>query len=109
MKRIRLQAGAALLLAAALLLTAAPATAGPPARPAETAAVAPSFFDALAAWLAALWPGSGLGSPVAPAWQALGSEGEASGEPAPQHGADLDPAGEPTPQPQHGIDLDPNG
>jgi hypothetical protein len=107
----RLQRAGALLLATALLLAAVPAAAAPPERGVGEARGAPSLFDALAAWLASLWPGSGPGSTLAAGWQALGGEPDSNGETTPrdQHGPGLDPMGEPTPQPQHGPDLDPYG
>jgi hypothetical protein len=109
MSSTRSRRAAALLLAATLLLPLSPAFAASPDRAAAEAGGAPSLFDALAAWLASLWPGSGPGSTLAAGWEALVSNGDANGELAPQHGGDLDPMGEPTPQPQHGSELDPNG
>jgi hypothetical protein len=82
-------------------LAATPAAAAPPAWS------APGLVDALAAWLAALWPGGAPGETPAPVWATVGGGGEpAAGT---QLGGDLDPDGEPTAEPQLGGDLDPNG
>jgi hypothetical protein len=103
----RLQRAGALLLATALLLAAVPAAAAPPERGVGEARGAPSLFDALAAWLAALWPGATPNGAPAAAWAAAGGGGEPTIEP--QLGGDINPDGEPTPQPQLGGDIDPAG
>jgi hypothetical protein len=111
MSSTRSRRAAAVLLAATLLLPLSPAFAASPDRAAAEAGGAPSLFDALAAWLAALWPGPGAVSTPTAGWQAPGGELDSSGETTPraQHVPGLDPMGEPTPQPQHGSELDPNG
>ena len=111
MNTTRSRSAAALLLAATLLLSMSPAFAASPDPAAAEAGGAPSLFDALAAWLAALWPGSGAVWTPTAGWQGLGGDLDSNGETTPQvqHGRDLDPMGEPTPQPQHGSELDPTG
>ena len=111
MTTTRPRRAAAVLLAAALLLAAAPAVAGPSDRAAAEVAVAPSLFDTLAAWLTALWPGSGSREQPEARWQPMAGDIDPNGPPMaqPQHGGELDPNGGPTPQPQHGPEADPAG
>jgi hypothetical protein len=107
MNRTRPRRAAALLLAAALLVAATPAAAAPPARGAGEARSAPSLFDALAAWLTALWPGAAPAEAPAAGWSAVGADGEPT--PEPQLGGELDPYGGLTPEPQLGSVGDPDG
>ena len=95
---------AAIVVALGLLVAAAPAAAAP-GRTAGDPAIGPSFFDALTAWFAALWPGSGLVSAPAPACASSGAETSAER----QFGGESDPDGGPTVEPQLGCEIDPNG
>ncbi|HLE85604.1 MAG TPA: hypothetical protein VJG13_14780, partial [Thermoanaerobaculia bacterium] len=74
---------------------------------AEEARSAPSLFDALAAWLAALWTGAAPGGAPAAAWAAVGAGGEPTAKPRLRSVGDSD--GGPTVEPQLGPEGDPNG
>jgi len=102
MHAIALRRTAALVLAVALLIAAAPAAGAAPERAAGEPGIGPSFVQAVTAWLAALWPGAGPASALAPAWEALGSGLDPDGTPK---NADSGP----TDKPQLGSGLDPDG
>jgi hypothetical protein len=104
MHAIGLRRTAALLVALLLLAAAAPAAAAPE-RAAGEPGIGPSLFHALTAWLADLWPGSGLVSAPAPACASSGAETSAE----PQLGGEIDPNCGPTVEPQLGCEIDPNG
>ena len=102
MHAIALRRTAALVLAVALVIAAAPAAGAAPERAAGEPGIGPSVVQAVTAWLAALWPGAGPASALAPAWEALGSGLEPAGTPKKTDGG-------PTAEPQLGPVLDPDG
>jgi hypothetical protein len=104
MHAIGLPRTAVWLVVLGLLAAAAPAAAAPDRAVGEPG-IAPPLFQALTAWLAALWPGGGPTLTSAPAWAASAAGPTVE----PQLGGEIDPNGGPTVEPQHGIDLDPNG
>jgi hypothetical protein len=93
---------AALVLAVALLIAAVPAAGAAPERAAGEPAIDPSLVRAVTAWLAALWPGAGPASALAPAWEALDRGFDPAGTPKKTDGG-------PTAEPQFGSTLDPDG
>jgi hypothetical protein len=104
MRTIRPLRAAALLAVLALLLAAWPAAAAPGRTTADDPGVVSPLFDALTAWLATLWPGTG--PPPAPEpqadWGPLGPVADPGGAPQPESGG-------PTGRPQLGPDADPDG
>jgi hypothetical protein len=104
MHAIGLRKATALVVALGLLVAAFPAGAAPD-RAAGEPGIGPALFQAVTAWLAALWPGASPATAPAAAWAALGA-GPTAG---PQPGSGADPDGGPTVEAQLGPDADPNG
>jgi hypothetical protein len=102
MRTIRPRRAAALLAVLALLLAAWPAAAAPGRTTADDPGVVSPLFDALTAWLATLWPGTGAPPEPQSAWGPLGSDLDPGGAPQPTSGG-------PTATPQLGPDADPDG
>ena len=101
MHTIRPRRVAALLAVLALLLTALPAAAAPERPVASEPGVRVPLVHALAAWFAALWPGSD--PPAAPqsVWEELGPDADPGGAPQSvweELGSGLDPGGAPQPE-----------
>jgi len=129
MRTIRPRRAAALLAVLALLLAALPAAAAPNRTATNEPGVGVPLLDALTAWLAALWPGTGSPSTPESVWEALGGVLDPDGAPqlasapAPEPqsisealGSVLDPGGAPqsasdlpTATAQLGPDADPDG
>lgn len=99
---IRPRRAAALLAVLALLLVALPAAAAPERTAANEPGLGVPLLDSLAAWFAALWPGSGQASEPESIWEALGSVGDPNG--APESASNV-----PTVTPQLRSETDPDG
>ncbi len=86
MRTIRPRRAAALLAVLALLLVALPAAAAPERTAANEPGVGVPLLHSLAAWLTALWPGSGQAPELESAWEALGAGLDPGGAPQPSSG-----------------------
>ena len=119
MHTIRPRRVAALLAVLALLLTALPAAAAPERPVASEPGVRVPLVHALAAWFAALWPGSDRPAAPQSVWEELGPDADPGGAPQSvweEIGSGLDPDGAPVPAssepvvtPRPGSDLRPSG
>jgi len=102
MRTTRPRRAAALLAVLALLLAALPAAAAPDRAAANETGQGVPMLHSLAAWLAALWPGTAPAPEPESVWEALGSALDPGGAPQPESGL-------PTATPQLGSVADPDG